>query len=72
MCYKYVWSRKKFSWPNLQNLRKCIAFQAYGYSLYDMLRLLCGKYLNVLCVIELVDQQQTSFALGGLLMEVLS
>lgn len=27
--------QKEVGWPYLQNLRKCVAFKAYGYSFYD-------------------------------------
>lgn len=43
--------QKKFSCTNIQNLRKCKVFKAYGYLLYYMSSTL-WKHLNILHVIE--------------------
>lgn len=50
---KSVCSRKKYNLYksiNLQYLRKCKVFNAYGYSLYYSSVVLCGKYLTLSAV----------------------
>lgn len=51
MVVKYVWSRKRISWTNGQNLWKLKLFKVYGYLFYYSPEAL----LNLLCVFELVS-----------------